>query len=208
LGQEVQPAWNGTGRCREACLVVHCSPQRWLLQRPPRQLPQQGPSCVRTGPDLTSGRGKSRPRRTSRPGGARLAGSTGADQAALAAHARRLGPALRSCPASLNSAGGALHTNSRWARFGSGGSRHVLQSSVHRQTVMKCDSALQLVMTVLVQLPIRLTCSRFMGVRTTAWYNHLDLRLTVPNGAPWPAGEHRDAAGAGLASGFVVSMSR
>jgi hypothetical protein len=45
-----------------------------------------------------------------------------------------------------------------------------------------------------------------MGVRTTAWHNNLDIRQTVPNGSPLPAGSHRDAAEAGLASCVVVCM--
>jgi hypothetical protein len=46
------------------------------------------------------------------------------------------------------------------------------------------------------------------GCQDPALPNDLDRGPTVPNGAPWPAGELRNAAGAGLASCFVVSMSR
>jgi hypothetical protein len=45
-----------------------------------------------------------------------------------------------------------------------------------------------------------------MGVRTMALHNRLDIRQTVPNGSPLPAGSHRDAARAGLASCFSCTL--
>ncbi len=51
----------------------------------------------------------------------------------------------------------ALHQNGRWARFRVGRSRQVLQSCVQGKRPMKCDSALQLAMDVLVTLPNRVT---------------------------------------------------
>ncbi len=60
----------------------------------------------------------------------------------------------------------ALPKNGRWARFRAGRSRQLLQSGVQGKRLMKCDSALQLVMTVLVTLRQPTHISRFMGVRT------------------------------------------